>query len=481
MDSQHIPSDEQQRPNLADFCALTPIGFIDQAYRTILRREADPAGRNHYVTALHTGIMGRVEILDALSRSPEGRSHGVIIDGLQSRARLYRALFGFPLLGGLLRLVRRIRHAPMLLQMVAELILQQQAVQQHLGALTEQQQAVQQHLAALTEQQQAVQQHLGALTEQQQAVQQHLGALTEQQQEVQQRLGDVAALQQEQFQIVAERHHQAEIRLGILEAGVSSVRLETRRAVAEYRRYLLALEPPAPTAGQAPAVPQAAACGFGNSIYAGFEDEFRGSPEQVRAGLAPYLPLVREAALRHPALPVIDLGCGRGEWLELLAEQRILARGADLNPVVVTPLVERGYDVSLSDVFSFLGSQADASAAVVTSFHLIEHLPPEQWILLLDEMRRVLAPGGLAVIETPNPRNILVGAGDFYRDPSHRMPVFPDTLAYFGRVRGFDDSAACFFAEGRTRLIAAAEWRFDTIEDYVRVSRDYAWIARKAI
>ena len=477
MDNRQIAPDEQQKATLACFLELEPTEFIDQAYRLILRREPDPAGRNHYIAALCTGMLGRVEILNALSRSPEGRSEGVVIDGLQGRARLYRLLFGLPLLGRLLRFSRRIRQAPMLSQMVVELALQQQAVQQHLTALTDQQQDLQQYLGALTEQQQAVQQHLGVLSEQQQAVQQHLAGIAEHQQDVQQHLGALSE-QQQQF---AGQQYQAEVRLGILDAGVNSIRLETRRAVAEYRRYLLALEPPPPAAVNLPSLPQATACAFGNSIYAGFEDEFRGSPEQVRAGLAPYLPLVREVALRHPALPVIDLGCGRGEWLELLAEQRILARGADLNPVVVTLLVERGYDVSLSDVFSFLGSQADASAAVVTSFHLIEHLPPEQWIPLLDEMLRVLAPGGLAIIETPNPRNILVGAGDFYRDPSHRMPVFPDTLAYFGRVRGFDDSAACFFAEGRTRLIAAAEWRFDTIEDYVRVSRDYAWVARKAI
>lgn len=420
---------DKQQPltNLADFMALAPLEFIDQAYRTLLGREPDPAGRSHFLMALCTGVLDKAEILDALSKSPEGAGQGVVIAGLQKHLQRSRFLAGFPFVGRVLRLIRRIEQMPVLGQLVADLTYQQQVVQM-------------------------------------------------QQQEL-------AVQQQEYLRLFGEKHHRSEVRLGILEAGVNSIRLETRRTVAEYRRYLLALEPSAlPVAVVQPSVSaQASSCAFSDSIYAGFEDEFRGSPEQVRQGLAPYLPLVLEAVRKHPALPVIDLGCGRGEWLELLTDEGVPVRGADLNPVVVASLVERGYDVTLSDVFVFLASQPDASAVAVTSFHLIEHLPSEQWLPLLDEIQRILVPGGLVIIETPNPRNILVGAGDFFRDPSHRTPVFPDTLAYFGRVRGFDDSRACFFDEGRTRLIPAEDWRFDALDDYVRVSRDYAWFGMKNI
>ena len=442
MDNQTAPKNTPCRqPSLAEFMQFTPADFVDQAYRVILRREPDPPGRSHYVTALCTGTLGRVEILDALSQSPEGRGHGVVINGLQGRAQLQRLLFGVPLLGKALRLGRRMAQLPTFLRMVTDMISTQQTLHDSVAAL----EAERQIFAAERQ--------------------------------------TLRAEQQELVHFLAERHHRAEVRLGILEAGVNSVQLETRRTVAEYRRYLLALEPvPVPAVTQQVAVsPQAASCGFGNSIYAGFEDEFRGSPDQVRQGLVPYLPLVREVARCHPTLPVIDLGCGRGEWLELIAADRIPVKGADLNPVVVLPLVEQGFDVTLTDVFSFLATQPDASAAVVTSFHLIEHLPPDQWISFLDEILRVLAPGGLAIIETPNPRNILVGAGDFYRDPSHHTPVFPDTLRYFGRVRGFDDSMAYYFVDERTRLVPADSWCFDTLEDYVRISRDYAWIGRKAL
>ena len=74
---------------------------------------------------------------------------------------------------------------------------------------------------------------------------------------------------------------------------------------------------------------------------------------------------------------------------------------------------------------------------------------------------------------------MMVGAGDFYRDPGHRAPVFPDTLCYLGSARGFVESAVWFFNPSRQNLLPADQWRFDALEDYVRVSRDYAWTGRQ--
>lgn len=420
----HTQHEEQQFTTLADFMAIPLPDFVDQLYQIILGREADSAGRSHYLAALFSGTQSRVEILDELVRSPEGTAGGYCqLPGLREQAKTQRMISRLPLLKGLVRLIRRISIAASLGQAMA---LQQPG----------------QNLSSSRPES-----------------------------------------RQPHLQTLGERQHQAEVRLGILEADLNSIRLETRRAIAEYRRYLLALEPAAlPLETPGPVVSaEAVPSDFGNSIYASFEDEFRGTPEQVRQGLAPYLPLVQEAVLQHPGLPVVDLGCGRGEWLDLLTEERIRVKGADLNPAVTGPLVQQGFDVVQADVFSYLAGLPDASAAVVTSFHLIEHLPPEQWIPLLDQIRRVLAPGGLAIIETPNPRNILVGSGEFYRDPSHRTPVFPDTLSFFGRVRGFDDSMAWYFVDDRSALVPADSWRFDTLDDYVRISRDYAWIGRKNI
>jgi O-antigen chain-terminating methyltransferase len=215
------------------------------------------------------------------------------------------------------------------------------------------------------------------------------------------------------------------------------------------------------------------------SLYADFEDAFRGLKEEVKEGLRVFLPFVQSLAASHHECRVLDLGCGRGEWLELLRYIGVKATGVDVNPVFIDELRENGLDSVSADAFSFLKESGPSSYTAVTAFHLIEHLPPASRIRLLDEIYRVLVPGGMAVLETPNPRNILVGSGDFYRDPSHINPVFPDTLAFIAEHLGFVDSVVYFFKDGRKGLIPSDEYRFDTLDDYIKVSRDYVWIGRK--
>jgi O-antigen chain-terminating methyltransferase len=205
-------------------------------------------------------------------------------------------------------------------------------------------------------------------------------------------------------------------------------------------------------------------------FYTEFEDCFRGPREQIKQDLACYLPFVRDA--KDPS--VLDLGCGRGEWLELLAEQGIPALGVDANGVMVREGRQAGYHVELADVFEFLRHQKEKTFSAVTSFHLIEHLPFTAQIVFLDEIYRVLAPGGVLILETPNPRNILVGSGDFYRDPTHKNPVFPDSLAFMARQRGF--ARGNVFWKESAALLPAKESTFDTLEDYLNVGRDYAYI-----
>ena len=120
------------------------------------------------------------------------------------------------------------------------------------------------------------------------------------------------------------------------------------------------------------------------------------------------------------------------------------------------------------------------SFSVISAFHLIEHLPLKALISLMDEALRVLAPGGLLLFETPNPRQLLVGAGDFYRDPDHNNPIFPDTLAFIGEQRGFVSSGAYYLHPDTRELTPSKEQKFDSLEDYLTVSRDYAWLGYKS-
>jgi O-antigen chain-terminating methyltransferase len=170
-----------------------------------------------------------------------------------------------------------------------------------------------------------------------------------------------------------------------------------------------------------------------DSLYLTFEDQFRGSREEIKTRLETYLPRIRQAST---GVPIVDLGCGRGEWLELLRDLGMLARGVDLNPKMAEECRKRGLEVAEGDAIAYLRSLPDACLGAVTGFHVIEHLPWGGFVTLLDETVRVLKPGGLAIFETPNPENLIVGSCNFYADPTHYKPLFPPTIQFMAEYRG---------------------------------------------
>lgn len=168
-------------------------------------------------------------------------------------------------------------------------------------------------------------------------------------------------------------------------------------------------------------------------LYASFEDEFRGDREEIKDRLRVYLPIVRDAAV---VADVLDIGCGRGEWLEILKDEGVQARGIDHNRVFVEQCRQIGLEVVEEDALAYLRSLPERSLNAVTSFHLVEHLPFEILINLLDEIVRTLRSGGLLILETPNPENFMVGSCNFYADPTHRNPIPSPTLKFLLESRG---------------------------------------------
>ena len=167
-----------------------------------------------------------------------------------------------------------------------------------------------------------------------------------------------------------------------------------------------------------------------DAFYFAFEERFRGSRQEINRRLEVYLPRLREAQIAPGDSLILDLGCGRGEWLELLRDNGYRARGIDLNRVVIEQCQSRGLDVLEGDVIAYLQSMPDDSVAVITGFHIIEHLPFEILVKLLNEAFRVLRQRGLVIFETPNPANVLVGSCNFYFDPTHRNPL-PSLMTQF--------------------------------------------------
>ncbi|KAB8330678.1 methyltransferase domain-containing protein [Scytonema tolypothrichoides VB-61278] len=175
---------------------------------------------------------------------------------------------------------------------------------------------------------------------------------------------------------------------------------------------------------------------FLDAFYVAFENQFRGTREDIHNRLKVYLPLLEEAKVGTPDSFILDVGCGRGEWLELLRESGYTAKGIDINRVMLEQCRTRELDVIESDVLAYLQSLPDASLGAVTGFHIIEHLPFETLMKLFAETVRVLKPEGLVIFETPNPDNILVGSSGFYTDPTHRNPLPSPTIKFIAESFG---------------------------------------------
>jgi O-antigen chain-terminating methyltransferase len=174
-----------------------------------------------------------------------------------------------------------------------------------------------------------------------------------------------------------------------------------------------------------------------DSLYVAFEDVFRGSRDDIKQRVMPYIERLKLAGAGQPGNPILDIGCGRGEWLEALKEKDLIAYGIDINGMMVETSRGYGLDVRRADLMEHLHGLDDASRSAITAFHVVEHLPFEVLVEFLDEALRVMAPGGVLLLETPNPENIRVGASTFYNDPTHRNPLMPEPLRFMVEHRGF--------------------------------------------
>lgn len=210
-------------------------------------------------------------------------------------------------------------------------------------------------------------------------------------------------------------------------------------------------------------------------FYRAFEDKHRGSREVIRQRLGVYLPFLRPLAQSHPGLPVLDLGCGRGEWLELLQANLITAHGVDLDEGMLAACRERGLSVSNADALAHLAALPAHSQLAVTGFHIAEHLLFADLQTLLAQARRVLVPGGLLILETPNPENLVVGSANFYIDPSHQRPLPSQLLSFLVEYQGFEGVKLLRLQEEARLASLAPVGLYDVLGN---ASPDYAIVAR---
>ena len=171
-----------------------------------------------------------------------------------------------------------------------------------------------------------------------------------------------------------------------------------------------------------------------DAFFAAFGGEIRGSPESIKDRLRVFLPMIRAAALTGPAL---DLGCGRGEWLELMREAEIESIGVEQNQTLAADCRAKNLRVIETDFMAFLEQSPPEHWRIVTGFHVIEHLGWPAWYGCLRQIHRALNPGGMMILETPNPANLFTAANRFYLDPTHRHPLPDELLAFAAKSVGF--------------------------------------------
>jgi SAM-dependent methyltransferase len=235
-----------------------------------------------------------------------------------------------------------------------------------------------------------------------------------------------------------------------------------------------------------------------DTIYVGFEDLFRGSEAAIRERQADYIPLFSGAG------DVLDVGCGRGEFLSLLRDAGVNARGIDLNEEMVAACRAGGLDAERADAVAYLRGLADESVGGLFAAQVVEHLQPAQLLAFLREAARVLRPDARLVLETINPTCWVAFFESYIRDLTHARPLHPDTLKYLVVANGFHEVDVRFRSaipeDGRLRhlpplpdpqpdaspesrvladLVAAFNLNMERLNDRMFTHLDYAVVARR--
>lgn len=213
-----------------------------------------------------------------------------------------------------------------------------------------------------------------------------------------------------------------------------------------------------------------------NGFYRAFEDLHRGPRELIKKRLECYRPFFDAVRTAYPGSTAVDLGCGRGEWLEVLKDSGFQVHGVDLDEGMLEACKKLNLSVELADAISHISSMGNESASVISAFHVAEHISFEQLQSLVTQALRVLKPGGLLILETPNPENLVVATCSFYLDPTHERPIPPLLLSFLAEHAGFARVKTLRLQESKE---LAAQETVSLRDVFSGVSPDFAIVAQK--
>ncbi len=213
-----------------------------------------------------------------------------------------------------------------------------------------------------------------------------------------------------------------------------------------------------------------------DTFYKAFSDRHRGSRELIKSRLEIYLPFIEPLKTIHKKPQAIDFGCGRGEWLELLHDVGFHEIGVDVDEEMLSICKKLDLNVTNSEALDYIKGVASDSQSVVSAFHMVEHIPFNDLLQLVAEAYRILKPGGLLIMETPNPENLVVGTSSFYLDPTHERPLPALLLSFVTEYSGFERFKTLYLQESH---IDEKQQKISLLNVFNGVSPDYAIIAQK--
>jgi SAM-dependent methyltransferase len=285
-------------------------------------------------------------------------------------------------------------------------------------------------------------------------------------------------------------HDELRSALGLLQVATQSLRSDVARA---------ANAAPAASPGDAgpvvqitapePAQPAGAHSRDGGFKYVAFEERYRGSQEEIRQRQLDYV------ALFAGASDVLDVGCGRGEFLTLLGERGISARGLDINQTMVDLCTAKGLDAAAGDAVAYLRGLPDASLGGLIAAQVVEHFDPPYLNAFVEAAFAKLRPGAVIVLETINAASWYAFFSSYIRDYTHRQPLHPETLGFLLEAAGFQRVELRYLspvadsqklqrltATAGTPLADVAEAlnaNLDRLNGLLFASQDYAAIGRR--
>ena len=477
--------------------------FVRHAYHAVLGREPDAGGMAHYMEQLASGNFNKVDVLASMQASPEGRNSGVKLEGLSFPAAV-RRLGRLPLIGYFVRVAVGIARLPRLAQHQNRFEFytwsQQRNIVEHQDQqYSELRDSLQQISAQLLEMMQhaADQQQARELSSRQyqelianydkfkSAIETRLNEMQKQSDASTSQLNEQVAIQTQQLgnqqQLINELQQLIEKQIAATREDVKLMSAQQEKVdvslLMQDRRLTVLLDQVTRNGG--------ASLGeiavneqehLSDEVYASFEDQFRGPREEIHRRLQVYLPYLKEAGITKG---VLDIGCGRGEWLQLLRSEGIEARGIDRNRVFIEDCRGAGLDVLEEDALTYLRSLPDNELDAVSAFHFVEHVPFEMLIRIVDEIRRTLKPGGLLFLETPNPENLIVGGCNFHTDPTHRNPIPSETLKFIVESRGLHALEILKLRPRDEAKLAGDDELIKRFNEYFYSAPDYGIVARK--